>query len=248
MTNQEAIKILREKVFPCLITGEWTEAIGMAIAALKAQDAPDINVGTSKYTVSATAVEEMLKDLLPERGMWEIEGDEAKTAICETVHDALEGLWKLPSAQPEQCSDCIANGGDWECDHMHCRKGRLPSAQPDLTAEEWNLVKKLRSCHNGSYAHVLDKLIAAASQPEQLGNLWKSAFESGRTYEKEEIVHFLDEIKEQLGYEQPEIIHCCDCKYSSKDMIFDEYFCSKKTRSNCVAEDHYCGYAKRWEE
>ena len=49
-----------------------------------------------EYAVSAVAVEEMLKDLLPERGMWEIEGDEAKTAVCETVHDALEGLWKLP--------------------------------------------------------------------------------------------------------------------------------------------------------
>ena len=67
-------------------------------------DASDTNVGKIEcdYVVSATAVEEMLKDLLPERGMWEIEGDEAKNAICETVHDALEGLWKLPSVQPEQ--------------------------------------------------------------------------------------------------------------------------------------------------
>ena len=75
-------------------------------------DAPDINVGTSKHTVSATAVEEMLKDLLPERGMWEIEGDEAKNAICETVHDALEGLWKLPSAEQEPC-------GDIRCEYCH---------------------------------------------------------------------------------------------------------------------------------
>lgn len=54
-----------------------------------------------EYMVSAIAVEEMLKNLLPERGMWEIEGDEAKTVICETVHDALCGLWKLPFIRPD---------------------------------------------------------------------------------------------------------------------------------------------------
>ena len=42
---------------------------------------------------------------------------------------------------------------------------QLPPAQPAMTAEEWKLVKQLRSYHNGSYAQVLDKLIAAA-QPE----------------------------------------------------------------------------------
>ena len=72
------------------------EAFLMAIDALEsAQPEP------CEYAVSAMAVEEMLKDLLPERGMWEIEGDEAKTAICETVHDALDGLWKLPFVKPD---------------------------------------------------------------------------------------------------------------------------------------------------
>lgn len=110
MTNSEAAKCLEHIRF-YMEGGEcWTdaefEAMDMAIEALRS--ATDINVATSKYTVSATAVEEMLKDLLPERGMWEIEGDEAKNAICETVHDALEGLWKLPFAQPEiiHCGDC----------------------------------------------------------------------------------------------------------------------------------------------
>ena len=37
----------------------------------------------------------------------------------------------------------------------------LPSANPDLTDEEWRQVKQLRSYHNGSYAQVLDKLIAS---------------------------------------------------------------------------------------
>lgn len=38
----------------------------------------------------------------------------------------------------------------------------IPSAQPSLTDDEWNLVKQLRSYHNGSYARMLDRLIAAA--------------------------------------------------------------------------------------
>ena len=59
------------------------------------------------------------------------------------------------------CSDCVTHGGDWVCDHVHCRKGtdtisragaietvrkaksigqahrmlvQLPSAQPDIIA------------------------------------------------------------------------------------------------------------------
>ena len=45
----------------------------------------------------------------------------------------------------------------------------LPSAQPELTDEERRLVKKLRSYHNGSYAKVIDKLLAVASaQPEKI--------------------------------------------------------------------------------
>ena len=42
----------------------------------------------------------------------------------------------------------------------------IPSAQPEpLTEEEMRLLKKLRSFHNGSYAKLLDKLVASA-QPE----------------------------------------------------------------------------------
>lgn len=43
----------------------------------------------------------------------------------------------------------------------------LPSAQPELTDEEKRLVKKLRSYHNGSYAKVLDKLLAVASAQQE---------------------------------------------------------------------------------
>lgn len=34
----------------------------------------------------------------------------------------------LLSVQQEQldCEDCIKNGGDWECDRVHCHKGDVP--------------------------------------------------------------------------------------------------------------------------
>ena len=38
----------------------------------------------------------------------------------------------------------------------------LPSAQIELSDEEKRLIKQLRSYHNGSYAKVIDKLIASA--------------------------------------------------------------------------------------
>ena len=40
----------------------------------------------------------------------------------------------------------------------------LPSAQPELSAEDRQLIKKLRSYHNGSYAKVIDRLVASAQQ------------------------------------------------------------------------------------
>ena len=70
-------------------------------------------------TVSRKAVEEMLKNGFPARGMWEIEGDVVKQTVCETLADALMELESLPSAQPERtCVNCgrTANNGGWYAD------------------------------------------------------------------------------------------------------------------------------------
>ena len=52
---------------------------------------------------------------------------------CRFVVDAIEKIRVLPPAQSD-CTDCKKHGGDWECDHMHCRKGRLQSVQPE---QQW---------------------------------------------------------------------------------------------------------------
>lgn len=41
----------------------------------------------------------------------------------EDIRNLLDELENLPSVQPD-CTDCIMHGGDWECDHVHCHKGR----------------------------------------------------------------------------------------------------------------------------
>ena len=44
----------------------------------------------------------------------------------------------------------------------------LPSAQPKLTDNDMKLIKQLRSYHNGSYAKVIDKLLAIASVQSEI--------------------------------------------------------------------------------
>ena len=119
MTTEEAIKIIEVARAEC----EWNapfdyqEAFEMAIKALKAQPK------SCEYAVNALAVEEMLKNLLPERGMWEIEGDEAKTAICEVVRIALRGLWKLPFVKPDSKETSLT---------QKALDNNLPYAQPEI--------------------------------------------------------------------------------------------------------------------
>lgn len=74
--------------------------------------------------VSRKAVEEMLQNGFPARGMWEIEGDVVKQTVCETLADALMDLEKLPSVtpKPEPCEDAVSRRKAfeyfvslWEC-------------------------------------------------------------------------------------------------------------------------------------
>lgn len=83
---------------------------------------PSAQPKSCEYAVNALAVEEMLKDLLLE-SMWEIEGDEAKTAICEVVRSALKKLWKLPFVKPDSKESSLT---------QKTLDNNLPSAQPEI--------------------------------------------------------------------------------------------------------------------
>ena len=55
-----------------------------------------------------------------------IERNAYRHTYIDQIVDIIKGL---PSAQPD-CTDCIKNGGDWNCDHVHCHKGI--SIQPEI--------------------------------------------------------------------------------------------------------------------
>ena len=48
--------------------------------------------------------------------------------------DVLQIINALPPAQTE-CADCIKNGGDWECDHVHCHKGGIADNRLEKIAD-----------------------------------------------------------------------------------------------------------------
>lgn len=69
---------------------------------------------------------------------------------------AIAAIWKALHADTDILSAVICGG-------IAQVLNGLPPVQPKLTEEEWKLIKKLRSFHNGTYAKVLDKLITYAS-------------------------------------------------------------------------------------
>ena len=97
--------------------------------------------------VSRKAVEEMLKNEFPARGMWEIEGDVVKETVCEMLVDALMGLEKLPSVTPKRktgrwldnyqygykCSEC---GAYLEIDCGDAEMNFCPNCGADMRGEQ----------------------------------------------------------------------------------------------------------------
>ena len=60
--------------------------------------------------VSRQAVDEMIKAEMPERGMWEIEGDKEKETVCEVCVDLMQKLSELPSVRPREQRESEENG------------------------------------------------------------------------------------------------------------------------------------------
>ena len=77
-----------------------------------------------------------MSDLISRQAAWDALGerptvwtDDDDYALGERNQYDMDRLAieTVPPAQPE-CADCVENGGDYECDHVHCHKGR--PAQP----------------------------------------------------------------------------------------------------------------------
>lgn len=108
MTNQEAIKILQEKISLC-VTGEWKESVDAAISALQAQDLQSTCNQLATDTISRqAAIDALLEEVRLVDGYY-VENDEVIDK-----DDAIEAIRLLPSAQPE--SNCLGckHAGMWE--------------------------------------------------------------------------------------------------------------------------------------
>lgn len=71
------------------------------ITGESAEHVPIIKLGAflDGYDMAIKTVEEMIKAEMPERGMWEIEGDKEKEIVCEVCVDLLQKLFDLPAEQ-----------------------------------------------------------------------------------------------------------------------------------------------------
>lgn len=81
-----------------------------AIKALS--DVPDTNVGDKISRQAAIDSAERESQVDGAYGYMDTK------SIVDMLND-------LPSTQPD-CSDCIKHGGDWDCDHVLCHKGKQP--------------------------------------------------------------------------------------------------------------------------
>lgn len=77
---------------------------------------------------------------------------DALDVLCQEHRYKIPGKRETYSQYNEAWQDAL--------DRAEGAIGNLPSAQPELSDEEKRLIKQLRTYHNGSYAAVLDKLIA----------------------------------------------------------------------------------------
>ena len=121
MTKEEAIEFLTEISYALgnmsveYLSEKDGEKMRDAIKILEQQPCDDC--------ISRQAVEEMIKAEMPERGMWEIEGDKEgdkeKETVCEVCVDLMQKLSELQPVTPqpktwkwEVCE--VVDFGDWK--------------------------------------------------------------------------------------------------------------------------------------
>lgn len=52
--------------------------------------------------------------------------DESERDAYHTLSEAIKALSDVLDTNVIDCSDCIKHGGDFDCDHVHCHKGKQP--------------------------------------------------------------------------------------------------------------------------
>ena len=84
-----------QKGIYCTYCGKWLKWADKDEQNLSIKQEPNGDL------ISRYAVEEMIKAEMPERGMWEIEGDKEKETVCEVCVDLMQKLSELPPVTPQ---------------------------------------------------------------------------------------------------------------------------------------------------
>lgn len=129
MTRQEAIKNIKEHCYFANLNPKAKKALDFAVKTLEQEPCDD--------AISRQAVEEMIKAEMPERGMWEIDGDKEKETVCEVCVDLMQKLSKLPPVTPQPKT------GHWVDDKCSvCGKG----IEDLIDSREWYRNEEPKFC------------------------------------------------------------------------------------------------------
>lgn len=157
------------------------------------------------------------------------------------------------------CTDCIKNGGDWECDRMHCHKGTKQQATKasDLVNRE-DTIRAITG-----YVGAIDKSVAKrlliempSAEPEPLTEIIEEILDYLNTTlhpiispDNWNVYSELYNMVSNLPSVEPEIIRCKDCKHWQEGTVFA--YCDKLYEMGAMdaydymtTEDDFCSYAE----
>ena len=125
-------------------------------------------INDNEDMISRQAVEEMIKAEMPERGMWEIEGDKEKETVCEVCVDLIQKLSDLQPINPQlkmgqwlSCAEEYGKPVKWVCSSCRHTKSITKNktefcpvcgARMGMTDKE--IVDKLTELITGSIDHL----------------------------------------------------------------------------------------------
>ena len=249
MDNQEAIRLMRNLPTMCEFTdayGEpidsdaYYEAVDIAISALHAQDAPDINVGSM---ISRQDAIDRINEYIEEYS--EIDSDGNHSEKWCAMQEAKMIIENMPSAQPESTRTFVELVVEYP--------------KPELcTYKEY----KGKPYYSIKYIENGETYVGYGTyNPEVLSQYLKEYFISSAqpepSTEIQEILDYLDntlhpivspdnwhvyselhDMVSKLPSAQPEIVRCKDCRWNDGVAYCEMHF-------RDVKGDYFCSWAER---
>ena len=77
------------------------------------------------------------------------------------------------NSEHQDCSDCVNHGGDWDCDHVHCRKGTDTISRQAAIQTAEQMYKRCDTSSIEDYHDLMVEALTAlpSAQSEQLSKI-----------------------------------------------------------------------------